>query len=60
MVSTEIRLITFFAAEDEKSLYGKQKQDLKLTVAQIRSSLLYNSDLKKVGETTWPFRYELN
>ena len=60
MVSTEIRLITFFAAEDEKSLYSKQKQDLKLTVAQIRSYLLHNSDLKKVGKTTWPFRYDLN
>ena len=29
-------------------------------MAQITSSLLPNSDLKKVGETTRPFRYELN
>ena len=60
MVNTKIRLIIFFAAKDGETLYSQQKQDLKLTVAQIRSSLLYNSDLKKVGETTWPFRYDLN
>ena len=29
-------------------------------MAQIISSLLQNSDLKKVGKTTRPFRYELN
>ena len=32
----------------------------KLTVAQIMNSLLPNSDLKKVGKTTRPFRYDLN
>ena len=60
MVKTEIRLITFFAAEDEEALYSHQKQDWKLTVAQIMNSLLQNSDLKKVGKTTRPFRYDLN
>ena len=49
MVSTEIGLIIFFAAKDEAALYIQQKQDLELTVAQIISSLLQNSDLKKVG-----------
>ena len=29
-------------------------------MAQIMNSLLPNSDLKKVGETTRPFRYDLN
>jgi len=29
-------------------------------VAQIMNSLLPNSDLKKVGKTTRPFRYDLN
>ena len=29
-------------------------------MAQIVSSLLQNSDLKKVGETTRQFRYDLN
>ena len=45
MVHTEIRLIIFFAAEDGEALYSQQKQDWKLTVAQIMSSLLQNSDL---------------
>ena len=29
-------------------------------MVQIMSSLLQNSDLKKVGKTTRPFRYDLN
>ena len=45
MVNTEIRLITFFAAKDGEALYSQQKQDRELTVAQIRNSLLPNSDL---------------
>ena len=44
MVNTEIRLIIFFAAKDG-GLNSQQKQDWKLTVAQIMSSLLQNSDL---------------
>ena len=39
-----IRLITFFAAKDAEALYSQQKQDWELTVAQIMSSLLPNSD----------------
>ena len=45
MANTEIRLIIFFVAEDEETLYSQQKQDRKLTVAQIINSLLQNSDL---------------
>ena len=61
MVNTENRLIIFFAAKDGEALYSPQKQDQELTVAQIMSSLLPNSDLlKKVGKTTRPFRYDLN
>ena len=45
----EIRLndwsVSFLAAEDCKSLYSEQKQDLELTMVQIMSSLLQNSDL---------------
>ena len=48
MVNTEIRLI-MFAAKDGEVLCSQQKQDWKLTVAQIMNSLLSNSDLKKVG-----------
>ena len=43
-VNTEIRLIIFFAAKDGEALYSQQKQDQKLTVAQIMNSLLPNSD----------------
>ena len=62
MVSTEIRLITFFAAKDGEALYSQQRQDRELTVAQIMNSLLPDSDLKlkKVRKTTKPFRYDLN
>ena len=45
MVSTEIRLIIFFGAEDGEALYSQQKQDWELTVAQIMNSLLSDSDL---------------
>ena len=60
MVNTGIRLIIFFAAKDGEALYSQQKQDQELTVAQTMNSLLPNSDLKKVGKTTSPFRYDLN
>ena len=45
MVNTIIRLIICFEAENGEALYGEQKQDLELTVAQIMSSLLQNSGL---------------
>ena len=45
MVNTEIRLIIFFAAKDGEALYCQQKQDQELTVAQIMTFLLSNSDL---------------
>ena len=45
MVNTEIRLIILFAGTDGEALYGQQKQDWELTVAQIMNSLLPNSDL---------------
>ena len=35
----------FFAAKDGEALYGQQKQDQELIVAQIMNSLLPNSDL---------------
>ena len=55
-VNTKIRLIIFFAPKDGETLYSQQKQDWELTVAQIMNSLLPNTDLKKVGKTTRPFR----
>ena len=60
MANTEIGLIIFFAVKDGEALYSQQKQDWDLTVAQIMNSLLPNSDLKKIGKTTRPFRYDLN
>ena len=45
MVNTEIRLIILFAATDREILYGQQKQERELTVAQIMNTLLPNSDL---------------
>ena len=60
IVNTEIRLIILFVVKDGEILCSQLKQDLELTVAQIMSSLLQNSDFKKVGKTTRPFRYDLN
>jgi len=61
MVNSEIRLIVFFVAEDGETLCSQQKQELKLTVAQIMNSLLPNSGLNlKVGKATRPFKYDLN
>ena len=47
MVKSEIRLITFFIAEDGEAVYSQQKQDLELTVAQIISSSQLNSGLEQ-------------
>ena len=44
MVNTKIKLIMFFAAKEAEDLYSQQKEDLELTVAQIMSSLLQNSE----------------
>ena len=60
MANAEIKLIIFFAAKAGRALHNQQKQDWELTVAQIMNSLLPNADLKKVGKTTRPFRYDLN
>ena len=45
MINNEIRLIILFAAQDGEALYGQQKQDQELTVAQIMNALLPNLDL---------------
>ena len=47
MLNTKIRLIILFAAEDGEAVYSQQKQDRKLTVVQIMSSLLQNSGLNR-------------
>ena len=60
IVNTKIRLIMFFAAKDGETLYSLWKYradcglDHELFIAKFRLKL------KKVGKTTWPFRYDLN
>ena len=61
MVNTEIRLIVFFAAEDGEALQSAKirlgadcASDHELLIAK------FGLKLKKVGETTRPFRYDLN
>ena len=58
-------MIISFAAKDGEALYGQQKQDQALTVAQIMKPIWlltakFRLKLKKVGKTTRPFRYDLN
>ena len=62
MVNPEIRLIVFFAAKDGEALYSQQKQDQELTLAQIMNTFIvkFRLKLKKIGETTGQFRYDLN
>ena len=45
MVTVKIKLIALFVAEDGEAVYGQQKQDLELTVAQIMRLLLKISGL---------------
>ena len=62
MFNTKIRLIVFFAFEDEEVLYSQQKtrqgadcgSDHELLIAKFKFKL------KKVRKTTRPFRYDLN
>ena len=45
MVKIKVRLIIFFITEYGEALYSQQKQDQELTVTQIMSFLLNNSNL---------------
>ena len=61
MVNTKIRLIISFAAKAGEALYSQQKQDQEQTgsnhellIAKLRLQL------KQVGKSTRPFRYDLN
>ena len=61
MVNTEIRLIIFFVAKDVEALQSQQKQDLELTDSDHELIIAkFRLKLKKVGETTRPFRYDLH
>ena len=61
MANTEIRLIIFFAAKDGEALYSQQKQDWEQTGSDHELPITkFRLKLKKVGETTKPFRYDIN
>ena len=61
MVNTRIRLIIFFAAKDGEALYSQQKQDWEQTGSDHELPITkFRLKLKKVGETTKPFRYDIN
>ena len=61
MVNTEIRLVTFFAAEDGGALHSQQKQDLELTGSDHELLIAkFRLKLKNVRKTSRPFRYDLN
>ena len=54
-------MIIFFAAKDGEAVYSQQKQDQELTVADHELIIAkFRLKLKKVGETTRPFTYDLN
>ena len=59
MVSTEIRLIIFFAAKDGEVLYNQQKQHKELRDHELLIGK-FRLKLKKGGKTMRPFRYDLN
>ena len=62
MVNTKIRLIIFSAAKNGEALYSQQKQDWELTCGSDHELLIdkFTLELKKIGKTTRPFRYDLN
>ena len=59
MVNTKIRLIIFFAAEDGEALYSQQRQDQELDSDPELLIAKFILKLKKAGETTRPFMYDL-
>ena len=62
MANTEIRLIIFFAGEDEEALYSQKKTRLGADCGSDHEHLnaKFRLKLKKVGKTSRLFRYDLN
>ena len=62
MANTEIKLIIFFAAKGAKALYSQQNTRLGAECGSDHELLIvrFRLKLKKVEETTRPFRYDLN
>ena len=66
MVNTKIRLITFFAAENNEALYVRKTilaagcgSNHELLIAKLRLKLKKKKK-KTIGKTTRSFRYDLN
>ena len=59
MGNAEVRLVIFFAAEDREALYSQQKQDREQTDHELLIAK-FGLQLKKVGKTTRPLRYDLH
>ena len=61
MVSTEIRLIIFFAAKFGEAVYSQQKTRLGADCGSDHELLIakFRLKLKKVGKTTIPLMYDL-
>ena len=62
MVNAKIGFIIFFAAKDGEALYSQQKTRLGADCGSNHELLFakFRLKLKKLGETTRPFRYDLN
>ena len=62
MVKPEIRLVIFFAAKDGEALYSQQKKRPRADCGSDHELLIvkFRLKLKKVWNTTRPFRYDLN
>ena len=62
MVNTEIRLIIFFAAKDGEALYtvSKNKTGSWLWLGSWTPYCQIQTEIEESGETTRPFRYDLN
>ena len=62
MAKIEIRLIILFAAKDGEALYSQQKIRLGADCGSVHELRIakFRLKLKKLGETTRPFRYDLN
>ena len=62
MVSTEIRLIIFFAAKEGEALYSQKKTRLGTDYGSDHELLnaKFRLKLKKVEKTARPFRYDIN
>ena len=61
MANTKIRLIIFFAVEDEEALYSQQNKTWSWPwLTSWAPYCKIQAKLKNIGKTTRPFRYELN